>query len=53
MLDDFITKVQVEELYDETQIDEMESFFAWMDSVPWEDQPEPKSSCPVHPLPLE
>jgi hypothetical protein len=55
MLDDFITKVQVEELYDEVQLKEMELFHAWIESVPWEDQPEPlaESSCLVQPQALE
>lgn len=32
MLDDFITKVQVEEIYDETQLQELHEFYNWLNT---------------------
>lgn len=30
MVDDFITKIQVEEIYDEQQLQEMHEFYEWL-----------------------
>lgn len=30
MIDDFITKIQVEELYDERQLQEMHEYYEWL-----------------------
>jgi hypothetical protein len=34
MLDDFITKIQVEEIYDEQQLQELHEFYDWINNQP-------------------
>lgn len=40
MLDDYLTKPQVEDFCDEQTLKEMQEYYAWLVSTPWEDQPE-------------
>lgn len=48
MLNDFITQVQVEEIYDETQYQEMIEFYEWLENQ--NDQSGRESICENSPV---